>query len=214
MDLPKDTPIVCSHKRSGVHLLMASLYQNYVLPDVSFTIMLRGFERYVSDTTEYTPGQRAVIPWRKLHGSHNFYNPRWTKNPKRILYIVRHPVCVLMSFWRFYDPSGEEIDRFISEERMHFWAKHAKGYTDNCFWIRYEDLIKNYEETLTKVASQFNLELKQDKITKVVKHVGFFPTEEPVQSKKPTPEIIERFKAFFPDGVLGYDMDVLDSYTK
>jgi len=205
-----------SHPRSGTHLLAASIYQNFEFSDLVSSPTIRPGMKFVIGDKTWMPGQKLKILWGKFLTNHNFYNPTWSKNPEKILYIVRHPIQSMISYWRITDPQCQnDPEEHIGEGRMRFWQKHVDGYTQNCHWVRYEDLVgEQYDKTLDKIQHWFNLTPKNDTWGRVKDRVGWYSIEEPIQDKQPTPKITKKFKEFFPKGYLGYDMDVLGEYDE
>jgi hypothetical protein len=132
--------------------------------------------------------------------------------PDDVLYIVRHPIRVLMSYWRFYDQMGEKVDLILGDHRKEFWRKHVSGYVNNRTWIRHEDFRDDQIGIMEKIEEKYGLVRKRKTLRKMTKRVGYYPAKEPLYPKAPGPEIIENFRQFFDGEFLGYDMDVLDEY--
>jgi len=206
MDGPID---ICSHKRSGTHLLAASIWKNFELPDLTVRAVVHSGKKFVMGSKMWTTGDRVDIPWGGLWRSHNFFNPPWFKDPKRVLYIIRNPVDTLVSFWRFLDPlCKDDLEVHFGKGRVAFWLKHVRGYTDNCRWVRYEDLVGDkHDEVLDQIAEWFDLTARVDTYQRVVGRVGWYSSESPVKSKRPTKTILRMIEKNFPDEFLGYSVD-------
>lgn len=205
----KDSPVlICSHKRSGTHLLAATLWKNFQLPDMLVVAPIHQGKRFVLGEEEWSVGERARIPWGGLWGSHNFYNSNWVKSKGKILYIVRHPARTLMSYWRFLDPEcHNDPDLYLGEYRVRFWYRHARGYTKNCHWIRYEDLVgEEHDVVLDRVREWFGLKKKERRYHRVKERVGWYSADVPTQLKQPEQGLIETCANVLPDGFLGYDI--------
>ena len=107
---------IYSHKRSGTHLLMATLWENFHFRDVeSEVVKIDAGKRFVIDGHTYSAGSKVPMPWRALFGSHDVRRKGAPPRPPDVLYIVRHPIPVLMSQWRVYDPMGHRPDAFLRE---------------------------------------------------------------------------------------------------
>lgn len=212
-DLPID---ICSHKRSGTHFLAATLHENFVLPDASITTAVHQGKSFTMDETIWKPGSRITIPWGGLWRSHNFYNPPWFIEPEKILYIVRHPVRTLMSYWKFLDPLGlKSVDTFLGENNVKFWYRHAKGYTKSCYYIRYEDLAGDkHKDVLDGIADHYGLEKKRQRYKRVNGGVGWYSGEKPLKREKLESKTIDNFKKILPEGFLGYDIGYDEEYHK
>lgn len=205
---------ISSHKRSGTHLLAATLWENFDLPDTSLNAIVHAGKSFVYKKQRHPVGSRIVIPWGKLWGSHNFFNPRWFPNPEKILYIVRHPMHTLMSYWRFMDPLAEkDVRLYLGEDRVRFWYRHAKGYTSSCYYVNYEDIVgPDHKKTLDGIAEAFGLRAKRKRYKKVTEKIGWYPAHEPVEREKLSLEIIDGFRKNIPEGFLGYSFDPNDDY--
>lgn len=211
-----DLPLrICSHKRSGTHLLAALLYENFEFEDVSIEAVVHAEKSFTRDGITYGVGNRVVIPWGKLWGTHNTYNPPWIDDPTKILYIVRHPVRTLMSYWKMMDPMAEEKEKFLGEDRIKFWYRHAKGYTQNgCYYVKYEDLVKKRRTVLNEIGEHYCIKKKRFNYRGIKNRVGWSSDQSPVPREKLDKDTIERFKDIIPEGFLGYDIDIDNDYHK
>lgn len=189
---------VYSHKRSGTHLLMATLWQNFKFPDTTLPMKLnRGF-KFALDNGVMNAKVDIDIPWGRLWGSHSVYKPRSKNTPSKILYIVRHPIPTLISLWRMMDPSSRKQDLYLNERKIEYWKAHILSYTENCHWIRYEDLVnEKHDDTLETITGWFNLTKKEPKFSRLKERVGWYSFDKPKVGKEPTPEIIELFLKVF-----------------
>ncbi len=205
----QNSPIaICSHKRSGTHLLAATVEKNFRLPSMSLTTVIHAGKRFVDGERESTVATRAQIPWGGLWASHNFFNPTWIDDVSRILYIVRHPVRTLVSYWRFMDPQCLREEEYLSEARVRFWKKHVTGYTRNCYWIKYENLISSsHDHVLENIAHWFDLDPKNAQFERVKRRVGWYSDKTPLQSKEPPPQLIENCPNVLGTKFLGYNIE-------
>lgn len=196
---------VCSHKRSGTHFLLATLWKNFELPDVSHIAPMHAGKKFVIGSLEWMPGSRARVPWGNLWATHNFYSPNNVKDPNTILYIVRNPINTLKSYRRFLDPLCKEPDeKYFGRERIAYWYRHAKGYTNNCRWIRYEDLAGSlHDRILDQIAEWYDLDFKYNQYMRVEDKVGYYPSINPVYKDLPD-GAIELFREIIPPDFLGY----------
>ena len=86
----------------------------------------------------------------------------------------------------------------------------VKEYTNNCKWIRYEDLCgPRFDETMYFIEKEFSLRRRLKNFTKVNKKVGWSPNEaKSGYSSRLKPETLNQFKEIIPDGYLGYRIEV------
>lgn len=198
---------VCSHKRSGTHLLCATLEKNFSLGDASLSVSIPAGKKFILGGKVYNPGERVSIPWGKLWGTHNFFNIRWHgENKDKILYIVRHPVDTIMSYWRFVGPGSEkDISFYISEERVRFWYRHVTGYIKNCLWIHFEDIVgPRHDYFLDKIREHFNLEKKHKNYHRVQDTIGWY-SDSKQEYGEISEELISDCNIVLPENFLGYN---------
>jgi len=206
MDLPLK---VHSHMRSGTHLLMATLAENFELGDLSIEVDLPG-QRW------HATGQaRAVVPWGRLFGDHEPF-PDSRTSPEKILYIVRDPRDTLHSLWRFEAPATP-LGEFLTRERIHYWYRHASDYCAHVCWIRYEDLTGDgFEKVMAQVAGRFGLRARAGEGSSGEGAGPFRRVEEPVgwspgsgrqgRWREWPAEWCARFATVVPAGFLGYSL--------
>jgi len=194
---------LCSHKRSGTHLLAATIWKNFELPDMSLRVKMPPPYKFIYGDKEWGPGTRAEIPWHRLWYTHNLL-----ARDRRVLYIVRHPVDTLMSYWRLMDPLCRwDNGKYIGRQGVESWLRHAKWYTTGCCWVRYEDLISDkHDEILSRIADWFELTPKHDSYKRVKERVGWLPAKPPTQPKEPPESLLRAVKEIVPSGFLGYDV--------
>jgi hypothetical protein len=188
--------------------LAATIQRNFELPDMSLTAVIHAGKRFVIGSEEWLPGNRVLIPWGVLCGNHSFYNSGIVPFVDKVLYIIRHPIPTMMSYWRFMDPLClNNHDMYLSEQRIEFWRRHVMGFIQNCKWVRYEDLIsEKHDEILDKIGKWFNLKPNRE-FTRVKEIVGWTSDKKPIQPKQPNEILMKRFSKVFPDGILGYGVD-------
>lgn len=196
---------VCSHRRSGTHFLMASIYQNFHLDKKA----LMNSRVEVRGQTWHTGEEKAAVPWCHLQGVHDMYDQAVKKlPPQKILYIVRHPVDCLYALYRFWGKG--DADSWISDTRIARWLRHAKGYTENVpYFIRYEDLKDpaNTQEIFSTIAEVYNLIPVHSEYTLVDHLVGWSPKEGlSGYSDRLNDDTLARFRRLIPEGFLGYEI--------
>jgi hypothetical protein len=187
---PPPRVIVVSHERSGTHFLMNSLnacfgyvsqpWTNY---DYRSDIDVH-FHAPISVKAFFV--ELAKIPLANVIKSHHhklFFTENMeliTKNFK-ILYIYRHPIATLRSFWKMLDqiqnwhegPRGLNCNQFLRAPPMgylmryqmaqeptmtHRWASHVEGWLNvadqysNIMPVCYESLKNDYPTTINKIS--------------------------------------------------------------
>jgi hypothetical protein len=125
------------------------------------------------------------LPRPRILKSHECFDPRY----KRIIYIVRDPRDVAISYYhyaiklRWIDqdyPIEKFVPRFVTAEfdvRAKWaasWSDHVMSWvtmrngSDGFLLLRYEDMMQNTEQELSRVAYFLNLELTTERLTRAV----------------------------------------------
>jgi hypothetical protein len=173
------------------------------------SVYIHDWKRFLLDGHMHQPRTRVLIPWAGLWKTHNFYSVG-NKAKKKIIYIVRHPVNVLYSLWKMMDPLiKKDRNKFIGPVNVRTWARHARGYSRNCFYVRYEDLIseKYFNKMMVSIEDNFGLERKNSEFNKIVDHLGWYPNPDPTQSLEAKDEVIANCVETLPAGYFGYDLE-------
>lgn len=158
---------VCSHQRSGVHLLMALLAGNF-----DFKENLEE-EFHAEGRNWYSGGKKVVVPWGGLFGTHE---PCGDSVDGTILYLIRNPLECLRSCWEFDGCKGS-LTEFCTDERIKYWHDHTKHYCRNNAFVRYEDLVASPIQTLEKIRLTFNLKRKHLRYKTISTRVGWNPLQ-------------------------------------
>ena len=179
--LPDDIFLV-SYPRSG-NTWTRFLIGNLVHQDEPLT-----FKNVESRIPEiYLSPDRVLrrLPRPRMLKSHECFDPRY----KRIIYIVRDPRDVAVSYYhyaikiRWIEPDypiEEFIPRFVNAE-FDVRAKWAAGWSDHVMsWVamrkqsngflllRYEDMIQDAEHELSRVAGFLNFEPTTERLSRAV----------------------------------------------
>ena len=204
-----NSPIdICSHKRSGTHFLMATLWYNFELPDLTVTTtMVAGklFKDY--DGLTIQSGEVARIRWGGLWLSHGSINA--SMDLGKTVYVVRDPVPTLMSFWKFSDPLMKAApSRFIGHEAVANWYKQALGYLlAGCLVIRYEDFVgAKHDDVLSLLESQFGLKRRWKRFERFRRKIGWYSAIQPQQADEPPELLLNAIDEYIPNGFLGYNI--------
>jgi hypothetical protein len=175
---PDDTFLV-SFPRSG-NTWTRFLVCNLINPDDPV-----GFAELESRIPEiYDVADRALraFPRPRVIKSHESFDPRY----KKIIYIVRDPRDVLVSYHEFQlkrrvisdDCSLEEfLPRFMESEfepKTGCWRDHVvswiatRGGQKNFLLLRYEDMLANTQKESTKIASFLGLDSNPERVARAV----------------------------------------------
>jgi hypothetical protein len=180
--------LVVSHERSGTHFLMNTLAACYGYVSNPWINLDHDSARInfflPASVTEFllSVAAQPVANTVKSHHQAEFFRGELDNISQRyaILVVVRDPVDMLVSFWRFLhywpwfegprtpdpvalarsEPSGG-LMRYQTRQHptmMHRWAAHAEGWLaaeQACARVkvvRYEDLSADYEQTVRSFA--------------------------------------------------------------
>jgi len=175
---PDDTFLV-SFPRSG-NTWTRFLVCNLMNPDdpVNFAQL----ESRIPEIYFVTDRKLRSFPRPRVVKSHECFDPRY----KRIIYIVRDPRDVFISYYEFQlkrrviseDCSLEQfLPRFMGsgiEPKIGSWRDHVVSWTatrlgdDNFLLLRYEDMIADPRRESTKIAAFLGLDCSPDRIALAV----------------------------------------------
>lgn len=201
---------VCSFKRSGTHLLMASLWMNF-----RFAKPLCATIRVPGQHWAGTGKAAAVVPWGKLFATHMKFGPAVTKtfDPSRLIYAVRNPYDVMHSLWQFEaEATGEPFHSYLTPAGVAQWAEHVQGYlAAGVCVVRYEDMISpaGFLNTMSGLRDTFGLTPKRETWQWPDRPVGWSPKEGRSGHWHAAPvDLVGRVVRAVPPGLLkrlGYD---------
>jgi len=175
---PDDTFLV-SFPRSG-NTWTRFLVCNLLNPDdpVNFAQL----ESRIPEIYFVTDRKLRQFPRPRVIKSHECFDPRY----KRIIYIVRDPRDVFISYYEFQlkrrvvsdDCSLEQfLPRFMESEiepKTGSWRDHVVSWTatrggqNNFLLLRYEDMIADTHKESTKIASFLDLDCDPERIARAV----------------------------------------------
>ena len=175
---PDDTFLV-SYPRSG-NTWTRFLVCNLMNPDnpVNFAEL----ESRIPEIYFVTDGRLRAFPRPRVIKSHECFDPRY----KRIIYIVRDPRDVFISYYEYQlkrrvisdDCSLEEfLPSFMESEiepKTGSWRDHvvswtaARGGQKDFLLLRYEDMIADTQKESTKIASFLGLNSSAERIARAV----------------------------------------------
>ncbi len=191
--------IIISHRRSGTHLTIDAILNNFKNFDNSqnghYTLSFSDERKEIAAFENQIKNNNRIIKVHELPDfqSYNltdeelaFYKNFFEKTPK--IYVYRHCCDVLISLYHYLqkfrdDVKAMSLKDFIQTNhdfdplpepmnRSQFWAYHINSWTkhlqnsQNTLFVRYEDWISNYEQTLNRIADFLQLPLPK-KITDI-----------------------------------------------
>jgi len=175
---PDDTFLV-SFPRSG-NTWTRFLVCNLINPDdpVNFAKL----ESRIPEIYDVTDRNLRAFPRPRIIKSHECFDPRY----KKIIYIVRDPRDVLISYYEFQlkrrviteECSLEKfVPRFMESEiepKTGSWRDHVVSWTatrggeKNFLLLRYEDMIADTQKESTKIASFLGFDTSAERIARAV----------------------------------------------
>jgi hypothetical protein len=175
---PDDTFLV-SFPRSG-NTWTRFLVCNLINPDdpVNFAQL----ESRIPEIYDVTDRNLRAFPRPRIIKSHECFDPRY----KKIVYIVRDPRDVLISYYEFQlkrrvisdELSLEEfVPRFMESEiepKTGSWRDHVVSWTatrggqKNFLLLRYEDMLADTQKESTKIAAFLGLDSSPERIARAV----------------------------------------------
>ena len=175
---PDDTFLV-SFPRSG-NTWTRFLVCNLINPDdpVNFAQL----ESRIPEIYDVTDRDLRAFPRPRIIKSHECFDPRY----KKVVYIVRDPRDVLISYYEFQlkrrviseELSLEEFVPLFMESEIEpktgSWRDHVVSWTatrggeKNFLLLRYEDMIADTQKESTKIASFLGLDSNPERIARAV----------------------------------------------
>jgi len=175
---PDDTFLV-SFPRSG-NTWTRFLVCNLINPDdpVSFAQL----ESRIPEIYDVPDRKLRAFPRPRIIKSHESFDPRY----KKIIYIVRDPRDVLLSYYEFQlkrrvitETCSIEafVPRFMESEfepKTGSWRDHVvswiatRGAQKNFLFLRYEDMLANTQQESTKIAEFLGLDATPGRIARAV----------------------------------------------
>ncbi len=173
-----DDVFIVSYPRSGntwTRFLIANLI--YQEEPITFA----NIEQKIPDVYKNTRRQLLRTPRPRVLKSHEYFDPRY----KKVIYIVRDPRDVAVSYYHFarkykkiedgYPLEGYlarfiagEVDDYGSwKENVGSWLATRQG-TDSFLLLRYEDMLEHTASELAKVASLLGIERSPGQIARAV----------------------------------------------
>ncbi len=185
VDVRDDDVFIVSYPKSGntwVRFLVANL-----LTKSNQKVDLSNIEKLVPD-----------IYLHNIYYFHKYRSPRYLKSHecfdpsyKKVIYIVRDPRDIVISYWRFqikkrFIPKDYPLEKFvegfvIGEIGGAFgtWGKHvgswlgARENDPDFLLVRYEDLLSNPQKEVEEIASHLNLSPSPDEILRTIEQSTF-----------------------------------------
>ena len=169
----EDLPIqVCSYRRSGTHLLMKSLYDNFVLPETG-----KDVDTSKAQMSWYEGEENAVVfvPWIRLFHTHG-YPKEVSYDPKKVLYVFRSGKDVLRSYHRSFKIT-KEFNEWIDERIIKGWYYHLLDWLfAGVYSVCFDDLIHNFDLTMKGIEQRFSLQRKADTFAFPSQKIGWSPS--------------------------------------
>jgi hypothetical protein len=174
-----DDTFLVSFPRSG-NTWTRFLICNLLDPDhpINFAEM----ESRIPEIYFVTDRKLRACPRPRVIKSHECFDPRY----KRVIYIVRDPRDVLISYYEFQlkrrvisdDCNLEQfLPRFMDSEiepKIGSWRDHVvswvatRGDQSNFLLLRYEDMLANTQNEATKIASFLGLKSNPERVARAV----------------------------------------------
>jgi hypothetical protein len=176
---PDDTFVV-SYARSG-NLWTRFMVATLLHPEIE--VRLSNIERLVPDASNQSNRALKRIPRPRVIKTHNYFDHRY----KKIIYIVRDPRDVMLSYYHFQRkyrqiddayPLERYVDNFIDgnlgSEEWGTWSENVSSwimtrYKDpNFLFLRYEDMIQDTLREITRMAAFLGVDSSPARLNEVI----------------------------------------------
>lgn len=173
-----DDKFLVSYPKSGntwARFLLANLI--YPHESVSFA----NLESKIPDVYKLTQSKLRCVPRPRILKSHEYFDPRY----KKVVYIVRDPRDVVISYYHFHRkegiiPDGYPLDRYVTRfvagdvdaygswrENVASWLSTRYG-TSSFLLLRYEDMLEQTVCQLTEMAAFLGIARSAEEVSKAV----------------------------------------------
>jgi hypothetical protein len=181
---------VYGYYRSGNNFLIQSLIKNFKFENIEVKIKSkREYERFKKTfhfdslllnnlkPTKIT-SDTWIHPYGNLIGGHHKANFDSTG-----IYIIRNPRDVMLSLWRLKD-NQEKFENWCSLKQLGLWKDHINHHLEkNIFYIKYEDLRDNFQPTMRKISTHFDLLPISNPYLTLDNLVGWSPVQGKLEGK-------------------------------
>jgi hypothetical protein len=176
---PGDTFIV-SYPRSG-NTWTRFLIANLVFPTESVTFA--NIERLIPDAAALSNRVLKRTPRPRIIKSHQYFDPRY----RRVIYIVRDPRDLVLSYYNFHRkyqqiadnyPLADFVDDFANGRLISSdwgtWGENVASWVytrqeqSGFLLLRYEDMKKDTEQQLRRIAAFFGMEPTPERLARVI----------------------------------------------
>jgi hypothetical protein len=161
--MPSDFPpvYIASHRRSGTHLTLDSLANN-------FSELSKGF-----GNLDWEDQSQADFPFFKTH-AHALHAQKRISQPCKVIYVVRDCRDVMVSLYYYAKGCDKSLDDvsfpdFLEMKnpydkdtydqpmnRIEYWSFHVNSWIDqttfDCLFVAYDDWKTEFNQTIHKVA--------------------------------------------------------------
>jgi Sulfotransferase domain len=177
---PDDTFIV-SYPRSG-STWTRFLVANLVYPKEAVTFANIG--RLIPDTAAQSRRSLKRVPRPRIIKSHQYFDPRY----KRVIYVVRDPRDVALSYYDFQRKYRQIADGFPLEQYVQdfvtgrlgswdwgTWLENVASWvatrapSDNFLLLRYEDMIASPHREVSRLAAFLSVAVTPERLDEVVR---------------------------------------------
>jgi hypothetical protein len=166
---PDDTFLV-SYPRSG------NTWTRFLIANLAFateTVNFTNIERLIPDTSSQSNRALKRTPRPRIIKSHTYFDPRYL----RVLYIVRDPRDLVLSYYNFQRkyrqiaddfPLADYVNDFVNGRLISAdwgsWGENVASWVYTCqnksgfLLVRYEDMQSNTEQELRRIAAFLGLQ--------------------------------------------------------
>ncbi len=185
----KNKIIIISHRRSGTHLTIDTIKNNFSVykKNQFFTLNEKSIDKLDSiNSSENLIIKTHFLPSFDIY-SENTENIKYLFQNSYLIYVYRNGLDVMVSLYEYlkaYDTNIQKINFHsflktfnnfdntkIKYTRPEFWQFHIKSwqnssYAKNILWLKYEEFINNYSQTIKKISEAIETNHNQ-KITDI-----------------------------------------------
>lgn len=186
LDLRDSDIYIVTFLKSGTTWMQMILYQMFTDGEMNFE-HIYDVSPWVTNESinDKDPERVNQLPNPRIFKSHDPYNKFDSGAKNKIIYVYRNPIDTAYSLFHHrknYNDSEETIDKtiekYFSEKEEYNWFTFTKSWLENkhrlnVYYVKYEDLKNNFDETILSIADFLDTKLDEDQFKRIKERSSF-----------------------------------------
>lgn len=186
LDLRESDIYIVTFLKSGTTWMQMILYQMFTDGEIDFEHIYDVSPWVTNESINGKDPERInKLSNPRIFKSHDPYKKFDSSAKNKIIYVYRNPVDTAYSLYHHrknYNNSKETIDdtlqKFFSDKEEYNWFTFTKAWLENkyrlnVYYVKYEDLKNNFDETLIDIANFLGVVLNEEKMFRIKERSSF-----------------------------------------